>query len=245
RHAAAGRPGLAAAPGRPHAAGGAASARPPARGGPARAAARDRARWRRARGAGRRHRARDRAGPGGARGRAAPARPRAARAAARPGAPRRLRARPRRAAQHPSARAPPGLRLPVVRARRRGDRHRPGPHPPQVPPMNTPVPPPAVPVRQRNRNRALLVLIVVVFLGSAVVAGALRFSGWRPAGMKNHGELLQPPGDLRTLAPRLADGGEYRWNPAERTWRILVAVPASCTDACVALSRDLDKVWRL
>ena len=111
--------------------------------------------------------------------------------------------------------------------------------------MNTPVPPPAVPVRQRNRNRALLVLIVVVFLGSAVVAGALRFSGWRPAGMKNHGELLQPPGDLRTLAPRLADGGEYRWNPAERTWRILVAVPASCTDACVALSRDLDKVWRL
>ncbi|HEY4530153.1 MAG TPA: hypothetical protein VIG97_07475 [Luteimonas sp.] len=104
---------------------------------------------------------------------------------------------------------------------------------------------PTVPVRERNRNRAILVFIVVVFFGSAIVAGALRFSGWRPAGMKNHGELLQPPGDLRQVVPRLVDGGEYRWNPVERTWRILVAPPASCTDACVTLSQDLDKVWRL
>ena len=111
--------------------------------------------------------------------------------------------------------------------------------------MTTPVPPPTVPVRERNRNRALLLLIVVVFFGSALVAGALRFSGWRPAGMKNHGELLQPPGDLREVVPRLADGGDYAWNPVERTWRILVAPPADCTTACVTLSQDLDKVWRL
>ena len=106
-------------------------------------------------------------------------------------------------------------------------------------------PQPTVPVRERNRNRAILVFIVVVFFGSAIVAGALRFSGWRPAGMKNHGELLQPPGDLRAVTPRLAAGGEYAWSPVERTWRILVAPPASCTDACVTLSHDLDKVWRL
>ena len=111
--------------------------------------------------------------------------------------------------------------------------------------MTTPVPPPTVPVRERNRNRALLLLIVAVFFGSALVAGALRFSGWRPAGMKNHGELLQPPGDLREVVPRLADGGDYAWNPVERTWRILVAPPADCTTACVTLSQDLDKVWRL
>ena len=111
--------------------------------------------------------------------------------------------------------------------------------------MTDPVPAPTLPVRERNRNRALLILIVAVFFGSALVAGALRFSGWRPAGMKNHGELLQPPGDLRQVVPRLAGGGEYAWNPAERTWRILVAPPADCTDACVRLSHDLDKVWRL
>ena len=105
--------------------------------------------------------------------------------------------------------------------------------------------PPAVSVRERNRNRALLVLILVVFFGSAMVAGILRFSGWRPEGLKNHGELLQPPTDLRDARLRLADGGQYEWKPAERTWRILVAPPADCTDACVALSHDLDKVWRL
>jgi hypothetical protein len=111
--------------------------------------------------------------------------------------------------------------------------------------MNMPAPdhPDFVPTRRRNRT--MLVAIVVIFLGSALVAGVLRFSGWRPAGMKNHGELLQPPGDLRGVPPLLAAGGEYAWNPVERTWRILVAPPASCTEACVALSHDLDKVWRL
>lgn len=111
--------------------------------------------------------------------------------------------------------------------------------------MTEPPSPMTVTVRERDRNRKLLLLIVVVFFGSAVVAGALRFSGWKPAGTKNHGELLDPPGDLRGVTPRLADGGVYHWNPSERTWRILVAPPADCTDACVALSHDLDKVWRL
>lgn len=99
--------------------------------------------------------------------------------------------------------------------------------------------------KQRNRNRALLVGIVVIFLGSALVAGLLRFSGWRPSAMKNHGELLQPPGDLREVQPALIDGGTYAWNPAERDWRILVAPPADCGEPCVALSRDLDIVWQL
>ncbi len=99
--------------------------------------------------------------------------------------------------------------------------------------------------RQRNRNRGLLVLIVAIFLGSALVAGLLRFSGWRPSGMKNHGELLQPPADVRDATPSLADGGTYAWNPVERTWRIVVAPPAGCDTPCVELSRNLDTVWRL
>lgn len=106
--------------------------------------------------------------------------------------------------------------------------------------MNAPVP-----TRQRNRNRGMLVLIVVIFLGSAVVAGALRFSGWRPAGTKNHGELLDPPGDLRGVVPRLQGGGEYAWNPGERTWRIALAPAGDCGAPCVDLSRQLDTVWQL
>lgn len=102
-----------------------------------------------------------------------------------------------------------------------------------------------IPTEQRNRNRGMLILIVVLFLGSAIVAGALRFSGWRPAGMKNHGELLDPPGDLRAVVPRLVDGGEYRWNPGERIWRIALAPKDDCGAPCVALSAQLDTVWQL
>ncbi len=97
----------------------------------------------------------------------------------------------------------------------------------------------------RRRNRWLLLVIAAIFLGSFAVAGLLRFSGWRPAAMQNHGELLQPPGDLRHVVPQLADGGEYRWHPAERVWRILLAPPADCGAPCAALARDLDTVWQL
>ena len=109
--------------------------------------------------------------------------------------------------------------------------------------------PPADPhVDTRNRNRWMLIALFAMFFGAMFVAGVLRFSGWRPHGMKNKGELLQPYADLRTLTPRLADGSEYRWNPAARTWRI-AAMPRDCTNAaasqCEALLRQLDTVWQL
>lgn len=98
---------------------------------------------------------------------------------------------------------------------------------------------------ERRRNRRVLLLIVAIFFGSMLVAGALRFSGWRPAGTKNNGELLQPPVDLRARALTLADGGRYAWNPDARTWRIAVAPPADCAQACNDAARDIDIVWRL
>lgn len=100
-------------------------------------------------------------------------------------------------------------------------------------------------LRRRNRNRGLLLAIFVLFFGSLFVAGALRFSGWRPSGMKNKGELLQPPADLRALTPTLRDGAAYAWNPATRTWRIALAPPADCGAECGQLARDLRKVWEL
>jgi cytochrome oxidase Cu insertion factor (SCO1/SenC/PrrC family) len=96
-----------------------------------------------------------------------------------------------------------------------------------------------------RRNRVGLIVIVAIFFGAFVLAGVLRFSGWRPAGTRNHGEMLQPPGDLRAVTLRLADGSAYPWSPEDRRWRILVAPPAGCTSACVTLSEQLDVVWRL
>ena len=108
--------------------------------------------------------------------------------------------------------------------------------------MNRPDP---VAPTQRNRNRILLLAIFGLFLGSLLVAGVLRFSGWRPAGMKNKGELLQPPADLRALAPKLLDGSDYQWQPINRTWRIVLAPPVDCGNECTKAARDVHTVWEL
>jgi hypothetical protein len=100
----------------------------------------------------------------------------------------------------------------------------------------------------RRRNRGMLVALFVLFFGGMLVAGLLRFSGWRPEGSKNRGEMLQPYGDLRGYAPTLAGGGAYRWKDEPRIWRI-VTMPRDCDGAraaeCTRLLADLDKVWRL
>lgn len=99
--------------------------------------------------------------------------------------------------------------------------------------------------RQRKRNRLLLLLIFGLFFGGLLLAGALRFSGWQPSGMKNLGELLQPPADLRAITPILADGSTYAWTPVSRHWRIALAPPAGCQAECITLARELDVVWQL
>jgi hypothetical protein len=98
---------------------------------------------------------------------------------------------------------------------------------------------------RRRRGRLILLGLFVLFFGSVLGAGALRFSGWQPDGRKNHGELLDPPGDARALHPALAGGGTYAWAQPQRTWRIVLAPPADCIEDCIALSRQLETVWQL
>jgi hypothetical protein len=111
--------------------------------------------------------------------------------------------------------------------------------------MTRPDPSSAPDRQQRNRNRVMLLAIFAVFFGSLIFAGVLRFSGWRPAGMKNKGELLQPPTDLRTQTPKLLDGSTYEWKPINRTWRIALAPPADCGAECSKVATDIHKVWEL
>lgn len=97
----------------------------------------------------------------------------------------------------------------------------------------------------RTRGRLILVALFVLFFGSAFGAGVLRLSGWMPAGLKNHGELLQPPADLRGVALALADGRPFEWTPGTRTWRILAVPPQACDAECARVLAELDKVWKL
>src|SRR5690606_18391091 len=194
-------------------------------------------------GAGRRGLAGIADGPAGNRQGAAPAdRRRPARIAARSAARTRRcrrdagarRTRPRYPAEHTDPRAPPGLCGAMVRAGADRHRGRAGAdlqkEKEDMTDSNPTVPTPAA-----RRNRSALLIVLVLFFGGMLAAGALRFSGWRPHGMKNKGELLQPYGDLRAYAPTLADGRPYAWKDSPRTWRI-AAMPRDCDgarrDAC-------------
>ena len=48
----------------------------------------------------------------------------------------------------------------------------------------------------RMRNRIGLILILVLFATPLVTAYVLNAVGWRPAGMRNYGELIEPAQDL-------------------------------------------------
>lgn len=99
--------------------------------------------------------------------------------------------------------------------------------------------------RQRRRNRAMLLVIVAIFFVPMIIAGIMRFADISPEANRQKGELLQPPADLRDVAPRLLDGGRYEWRPIDRRWRIVVPAPADCGDRCQALARDIGTVWQL
>ncbi|MGH8025128.1 MAG: hypothetical protein ACREO0_00230 [Pseudoxanthomonas sp.] len=109
---------------------------------------------------------------------------------------------------------------------------------------NPPLPTPSEAARIR-RGRWILVLIFLLFFGTIFGAGILRFSGWQPQGTKVHGEMLRPAVDARAVVPKLADGSDYAWRPAERMWRIAVAPPSGCASDCLKLAKDLDVVWQL
>ena len=104
---------------------------------------------------------------------------------------------------------------------------------------------PPVSSSQRNRNRLVLVLIAAIFFLPMLVAGVMRFTDHHPQANRQHGELLKPPADLRALSPTLVTGGTYRWNPAERIWRIAVAPPTDCGKPCSTLAKELNLVTQL
>jgi cytochrome oxidase Cu insertion factor (SCO1/SenC/PrrC family) len=99
------------------------------------------------------------------------------------------------------------------------------------------------PASSRWRGRLVLLLVAAAFLGSFGVAALLRFSGWQPQGMRNHGELLQPPVALGSLSLKHADGKRFDWHPERNTWRYLVAPAPGCTQACTRTLDALHRLW--
>lgn len=115
-------------------------------------------------------------------------------------------------------------------------------HVPSDPAANAPA------ARQRARNRGLLIALFAVFFVPIAAAWLINLNHGLPP-PKTNGEYLQPMRDLRAFAPKLADGGDYPWDPAARRWRVVIAPPpmcdAACTAAAVEVARKVDLVWQL
>lgn len=101
------------------------------------------------------------------------------------------------------------------------------------------------PPAAHRRNRFTLLALLGLFFVPILIAMWINYTGQRATPTSQHGELLQPRPDLRALSPRLVDGSRYHWAPQTRMWRIAVAPPAGCGQACDKLAGQLDTVWRL
>lgn len=103
----------------------------------------------------------------------------------------------------------------------------------------------AAPDAQRRRNRLTLLAILVLFFGSMLVAGVMRFADIHPAASRQKGELLDPYTDLREAHLRTTAGEPYEWSPIHRVWRIVVPAPAECGEACRRRAKDVGVVWEM
>ena len=107
--------------------------------------------------------------------------------------------------------------------------------------MNAAAPSPLPP--SQLRSRLVLLLVAAMFLGSFLVAAALRFSGWSPQHTRNFGELLQPPRPLGGIALHRIDGAPYPWAPERNRWRLLALPAPGCTTACARTLDVLHRAW--
>jgi hypothetical protein len=91
----------------------------------------------------------------------------------------------------------------------------------------------------RMRNRIGLILILALFATPLVTAYVLNAFGWRPSGMRNYGELIEPAQDLTTAHFVLADGTSLGWKNEDWSWTIFAITGPGCAQKCLARVDEL------
>ena len=91
----------------------------------------------------------------------------------------------------------------------------------------------------KTRKRIGLLLIIALFLAPVAAAYLLNALGWRPAGTRNYGTLIEPPLDLTRARFLLADGKPLEWKDAEWSWTIFALTGPNCADKCMARIDEL------
>jgi len=91
----------------------------------------------------------------------------------------------------------------------------------------------------RNRNRLGLILILLLFAAPLLTAYVLNALGWRPAGSRNVGTLIEPPQDLGDARFVLAGGKPLAWKDAEWSWTVFAIPGPSCARSCLGRIDEL------
>lgn len=91
----------------------------------------------------------------------------------------------------------------------------------------------------RMRNRIGMILIVALFAAPLVTAYVLNALGWRPAGTRNYGELIEPPQDLTAARFVLADGNNLAWKNEDWSWTVFAIPGPACAKQCLARIDEL------
>ena len=82
-------------------------------------------------------------------------------------------------------------------------------------------------------------MIAALFAAPILIALALNRAGWRPAGTKAYGTLIDPPRDVSAALVTLADGGKLAWRTPQWQWTLLALPGANCAAQCQAALGDV------
>jgi len=94
----------------------------------------------------------------------------------------------------------------------------------------------------RSSGRRKLVLLAAIFLLPLAVALWLNFSSWRPATGTQHGELIEPPRPLPSLALTLPDGRSSSPEILRGAWLLVYLGNGPCAVQCVAALAEMRRV---
>ena len=96
----------------------------------------------------------------------------------------------------------------------------------------------------KRRQRLVIVAVFAVFLTPVLFALLLNLPGvrWMPFGLRNHGELLQPPPSLDAVTPRVVAGDAPGEAQIAGTWTILALAPTPCDAGCEVALAELARL---
>jgi hypothetical protein len=86
-------------------------------------------------------------------------------------------------------------------------------------------------------------LLLLLFAAPVLVAFVLAQLGWRPAGTRNHGTLLEVPQDFNSVRAIEESDALVDWNTSAGNWHVLFPVPADCGAPCAQQLDALARVW--